>query len=168
MENQQTLSVSVLQALSEIDPWKAYSPELFNALARLTRSQAIESVCVRRSSPGGVLKIYLTRRAQTDAAYPGILHSPGSIQRPYETVDMVLARLSAKEFGAPIVAHEFVCRYSTTEARGCFDCNVYLVRIDGEPHGGTWYPVDALPTDVIDHHREQLIPRVLQFIEQHR
>jgi hypothetical protein len=163
---QQTVPKEVLQALATINPCQGFSPELYNALARLVPSVAIEAVLLRRH--GGEIQVYMTRRSPNDTAYPNQVHSPGSILRAGELYEDVLARLSEREFHAPIIHYDYVGEIFMEEERGWFNNRVLLVQVPRKPIGGEWFSVDALPDDVVDHHVQKVIPMaVAYFKKQH-
>ena len=70
---------SVVGSLKIVDPTKPLGTEIFNALARVTVSVAMEAVCLRRqlyipeinSEVLSELQVYLVQRAPDDTAYPG-------------------------------------------------------------------------------------------------
>jgi ADP-ribose pyrophosphatase YjhB (NUDIX family) len=151
----------LVQGLREIDPSHPYGPELFDALARLTVSVAIEAVCLRLNPQSRNVEVYLVKRSETETAYPGEWHCPGTVIRPGEEFSSAFERLSRKEFGAKFLETRFVSNLNhPTEARGHFLSMVYLC-ILGETSGalrGQWFPVKALPEKTVIHHRVRVIP----------
>jgi len=133
-----------------------YGTRLFNALARLTVTVALETVCFRRN--GLDIEVFLVTRSMKDSAYPGGKHVPGSAMRCGEQESDVFRRLSDREYGARITKATFVCNFNhTEEARGHFFTPIYLVELEGEPTGGHWYPVNNMPAETIEHHRDIVI-----------
>jgi ADP-ribose pyrophosphatase YjhB (NUDIX family) len=155
-QTQQTVSPEVLKALRGIDPTKSFSPELFGELARLVPSVAVEAVALRERK--GKVEVFLTRRSANDAAYPNMLHSPGSILRAGETYQDVMKRLVFREFKVSISYFKLVDEIFYGEERGWFNSRIFLVELDGKPAHGQWTSVDELPSDVVDHHLNQVIP----------
>lgn len=176
----------VVKALKKVDPKKPYGTKLFDALARLTITPAVEAVCLRldekyvdgeffskgRSTieiPSMVyneIMVYMTQRSTTDTAYPGEWHCPGSVFRPGEDVEDVFSRLQDREFGqlAQVVGKRFVANMNNPgEARGHFLSLIYLCELAEENAGkeglkGKWFPVNHLPAETVRHHRERIIP----------
>lgn len=152
----------LIRGLREIDPsQQPYGTELFDALARVTVSVAVEAVCLRLNSSTRKVEVHMTQRSLTETAYPGEWHCPGSVMRPGEEIGDVFSRLAQKEFGGKILSRQFVANVNhPTEARGHFFSLVYLCSLDessGELRGG-WFPVDRLPEKTIVSHRFRIIP----------
>lgn len=150
----------VVKALKDVDIAQPYGTELFDALARLTVSVAIEAVCLRYNSAIKKVEVYLIQRSQNDTAYPGEWHCPGSVMRPKEIVDDVFTRLSKKEFGTDIPSKQFVCNVNhPTEARGHFLSIVYLCFLEEKLDlRGKWFLLDKLPEKTVESHRLRIIP----------
>ena len=163
-------NAELFRALGEIDPKQPYGTSLFDALARLTVSVAIEAVCLRDgyhkdTGPGftkAFTEVHLVQRSLTDTAYPGQWHCPGSIMRPGESVEDVMKRLSEREFAGKILSYRFIENFNhPTEARGHFFSLLYLCHLqEGECLWGKWFSVHDLPEKTVGHHRSEVIPRV--------
>ena len=153
----QEVSEDVLRALESIDPRKPLSPRLYGAIARIVPSIAVETVAVRERR--SKIEVFMIRRAPDDLAYPNELHSPGSILRSGEDFRKVMDRLVAREFHVPIVNSSPAGEIFVPEKRGWFNNRIFSVKLDGEPQGGDWYPVDNLPDDTVDFHRTTVIPQ---------
>lgn len=167
-------NAGLIDELGKIDPFQPYGTALFDALARLTISVAVEAVCLRlqrylpeiSSESLSELQVYLVQRAQDDTAYPGEWHCPGSVMRPGEDFEDVLARLEKREFGANVLLHRFVANinpsHAEPEVRGTFLSVVYLCTLEEkECLRGKWFPVDHLPEKTVKGHRERVIPCAL-------
>lgn len=153
----------LIQGLKEIDPTKPYGTELFDALARLTVSVAVEAVCLRLNPETDHVEVYMIQRSQDDTAYPGEWHCPGSVLRPTENINDVFNRLAKKEFGVGLKSWQFVDNVNhPTEARGHFFSLVYLCSLDEQSElKGRWIPVDQLPEKTVESHRKRIIPCAL-------
>ncbi len=177
---------TVIEALKVVDSTKPYGTALFDALARVTVSVAIEAVCLRlrKENAFGVLshtskgfiatddvqykvtEVYMIQRSPDDTAYPGEWHCPGSVMRPGESFEDVLKRLAKKEFGTGLISTRFVANLNPSalepEARGHFLSIVYLCVLE-EKEGlrGKWFPVDKLPEKTVISHRKRIIPCAL-------
>lgn len=163
----------LIEALGKIDPKQPYGTELFDALARLTVSVALEAVCLRARSTwielDGYLRwveVYLVQRSQDDTAYPGEWHCPGSVMRPGESFEDIVARLEKREFDAGLKSWRFVANLNPSkfepEARGTFLSVVYLCELEEkEALCGKWFPVNNLPANTVHGHRDRIIPCAL-------
>ncbi len=164
-------SKELIGGLREIDPKQPYGTDLFDALARITVSVAVEAVCLRLSRFNldeidgteyirRVPEVYLIQRSPTDTAYPGEWHCPGSVLRPGEEDTDVFNRLVKKEFGGKLSSTRFVANVNhPTEARGHFFSLVYLCALE-ESDGlrGKWFRTDQLPEKTVESHCYRVIP----------
>jgi len=150
--------MAAVRALAEIDPHKAFGTELYNAIARVSISVAIELVALRDNS--GVIEILLMQRGPNEA-YANMWHCPGSALRPGENEQDVFTRLSQREFQAPIVVGKFVGYDNNPhEERGHFIHFIFLCT-PSDGCRGTWFPVDKLPQMIVEHHRSVVIPKAV-------
>lgn len=154
---------ALIELLGKVNPTEPYGTELFNALARITVSVAIEAVCLRYSSDSKKVEVYMIQRSPDDTAYPGEWHCPGSVMRPGESFEDVLERLAQKEFKANLVSTRFVANINPSalepEARGHFLSIVYLCILqEKEGLRGRWFSVDELPEKTVESHLKRIIP----------
>jgi ADP-ribose pyrophosphatase YjhB (NUDIX family) len=151
-----------IRALSFIDPARPMSTAFFNALARLTISNAYEAVYLR-SIHRAKLEVLMTKR-DNQGVYPNQWHCPGSVQRPRESEEELFSRLAEHEFKTPIVARRLVEIYDLpNEARGHFKLHIYLINLQlGKNHAGNWFDVENLPDNTIWHHRDIVIPKAAE------
>ena len=151
---------TLVNALKQIDPGKPYGTELFDALAKLTISVAIEAVCLRWNPATRKIEVYLVKRSLKETAYPGEWHCPGTVMRPGEEIEDTFRRLSKKEFGAGFLKRQFVANLNNpTEARGHFISVLYLCVLEEKGNErGRWFPIDKLPKKTVKGHRIRLIP----------
>jgi len=160
-------NAELFNALGKIDPKKPYGTELFNALARLTVSVAIEAVCLRWISQPldeSEIWVYLVQRASDDTAYPGQWHCPGSVMRPSEEIKEVFSRLSTREFGCDLLSQRFIADVNhPEEERGHFLSRVYLCTMKEKENNlrGKWFPAHHLPEVTVVSHRARIIPVAL-------
>ncbi|MFA5878100.1 MAG: NUDIX domain-containing protein [Candidatus Staskawiczbacteria bacterium] len=155
-----------VEALKIVDSTQPLGTELFNALARITVSVAVEAVCLRYNSEKKKVEVYLIQRSPNDTAYPHEWHCPGSVMRPGESFKDVLGRLAEGEFGANLVSPRFVANInpsaSEPEARGHFLSIVYLCTLEEKKAlRGKWFSTDQLPEQTVEHHRTRIIPCAL-------
>jgi len=146
-----------VQALKLIDPQKPFGTELFNAIAKVSISIGVEAVCLRVNENTKKIEVLLTQRSSSDSAYPGEWHCPRSVLRPGEEFSDVFRRLAKKESLDGLNPERFVENFNhPKEARGHFLSVIYLCTADGT--AGTWFAVDTLPENTVDHHRDHVIP----------
>lgn len=135
---------------------------LFEGLARHTWFISFEAVLLRKS--GNSIEVFLTQRG-LDEAYPGEWHCPGTIFRSTDRDEADAAkRLSQREFKAEIMSFCLVAEdFNIHEKRGHCLHRIYLVETDEEPQAknGKWFRVDELPSMLVEHHRNVVIPRAL-------
>jgi len=164
MSTVQTVDIPALvEMLGQVDPKKPLGTELFNALARLTITVAVEAVCLKKNPTTGKIEVYLVQRSPTDSAYAGQWHCPGSAFRPGEDELNVFWRLSRNEFGGELENWKFLFNFNNRqEARGHFFSAVYLCKMAHVKGRGTWFPVDQLPEVTVEHHRDNIIPMTVQ------
>ena len=153
----------LLRLLGQIDPHQPYGHELFNALARLMPTVAVEAVCLSPSLRG--TEILLTQR-KANESYPSQWHCPGSILRIGEEFEDVFKRLEQHEFGCQLLSKEFIGNLNNPEeVRGHGLSMVYLCEVEAEPPKGQWFLLDNLPENMVSFHRDHLIPFVLENLE---
>ena len=157
----------LIRLLGEINPKHPYGTEVFNALARLTVSVAIEAVCLRFCVNQISLRpyfmydvdVYLTLRAPHEE-YAGQWHCPGSFKRPGEQDNDVLYRLMQEEFSLNFLSQKFVGKFDNpSEKRGHIISLIYLCEMEEKGAGkGKWFPVNKLPENTVLHHQNRIIP----------
>jgi ADP-ribose pyrophosphatase YjhB (NUDIX family) len=153
----------LIDLLNQVDPHKPLGTPLFDAIARLTIGVAIETVSLRHGT-GGV-EVYMTQRSLEESAYPGEWHCPGSFIRHGEKIDDVMRRLEKKETGISFSsAREIATINNPKEARGHIFQIVHLCTIEGQGKG-KWFPLDQLPKNTVQQHREVIIPAALKVFE---
>jgi ADP-ribose pyrophosphatase YjhB (NUDIX family) len=148
----------LIKGLREVDPTKPYGTELFDALARVTVSVAVEAVCLRLDILTKQVEVYMVQRSPDDTAYPGEWHCPGSFLRPKEEMKDVFDRLSKREFNARVSPIHFVANVNWHEVRGNLLSVVYLCTLETGDLKGCWFPVDQLPEKTVECHRRRVIP----------
>ncbi len=150
---------TLIKLLQRIDPHKPLGTELYDAIAKVSLSIAIEALTLRRGKNG--IEIFLTKRSEKEA-YPGMWHSPGTIRRPGEELDDAFLRLETREFKNKLNSKKFV-KFSDcpNEERGHFFLLLYLCCIDND-NSDNWFPFDNLPEPMVDHHKDYLIPEAVK------
>ena len=153
----------LIDNLNKLDPKKPYGPKLFNALARLTVSVAIE--CVALQIENQTTEILLTRRAKNDLLYPWYWHFPGTILRPGEKLTDAFERLAKKEFRTPLKPKkDFIafCNIPNCE-RGHELSLLFRVYLEKNPKG-QWFSIYDLPKKIVPYHKNELITIIQYFL----
>lgn len=151
----------LIDLLGAVNPTQPYGTELFDALARVTVSIAIEAVCLRRNAATKQIEVLMIQRPMDDTAYPGMWHCPGSVLRPGEEFKDVFNRLERQELGGSTFHNRnFIAPLNIlNEARGHFISLVYRCDItEMESSKGIWFMVTDLPADTVPSHRNAIIP----------
>ena len=163
MENYDEIRKNAVLALKAINPQLPYGTELFNEIARVTVGTAIEAVILRKKF--GCTEVFLTKRPDGEA-YGGLWHCPGTFLRPGEDEADAFKRLEDKEKVGKFTNKRFIGYKNTpNEERGHIIQLIFLCDIEPVAGNvGTWYPVDNLPTNIVDNHRVILIPKAVAAI----
>ncbi len=134
-------------------------PDLFAVFAARFPQVAVEMVIIRKI--GGVIHVLLTQRPTDDPHWPGMWHSPGSLVRSSDappvpglgTFNSVIRRIQA-EIGVKFLGYPTLVTVQFQQvARGCEIALVHFADVIGNPTYGTFYSVDALPENFIEHQR---------------
>lgn len=156
-----------VEALEKIDPKKPLGTELFNAISRLSVGVPIEMVIVRRNLSTGKLEVLLSWRGEDAPTYHNIWHCAGTFLRPKESQEEAINRIGQSEFGCPVQVIEKVgWDDNPDEERGHCVHLIFLAEPVGEPKG-KWFPVDALPSETVEHHRQVIIPMAVEAFQKH-
>lgn len=161
MKNElEKINKEAIKAMAKVDASIESDRAMFEALARLTVSVAFETVALRNGKNG--VEIFLTKRGP-DEAHANQWHSPGSVLRREEDFQNVFDRLAECEFQVPIISKKFIglLNYQNTE-RGHFFCPVFLVELEQNPETGEWFSVNNLPVNIVNEHKNLLIPKALE------
>ncbi len=153
------LREAAAELLEQIPPGEALGTRLFNAIARLTPTIAVEAVALRWR--GSRIEVFMTQRSSHEA-YPNQWHAPGSISRNGEEPKHVFARLERREFQVPVASFRQVGDIWHQEERSWMHGLIYLVVLTQEPPVGHWWDVEELPENIVSHHRETVIPKAVK------
>lgn len=149
--------IEAVRALAKIDPSQPFGTELFNAIARLSISIAVEAIAMRWKMESGKIEVRLMQRPQDAPAYAGMWHCPGTFMRPGESEEDVLRRLEEAEFKSPVkLIGRFGWDNNLHEERGHVLHLLLLVKVDDL--SPKWFRTDRLPEPMVEHHRQALIP----------
>jgi hypothetical protein len=152
------------ELLNQIPPHEPLGTALFNAVMRHSVGIAFEGVALRKGERGET-EVFIALRGP-DEAYPNQWHVPGTFFRIGEYETDVARRLSAKEYGVPIVNFELVKDNFLPEERGetILD-RIYLVDLESPPKEGRgkWCDVEDLPENIVQSHRHVIIPTAVAF-----
>jgi len=142
--------------LNKYEP--GFLPEpLFVAVARLVVLTAIEFIPLRKKGDG-TIEVLLFKRPSADPVWPDMLHTPGTMLRSTDSSfeagfdrlfkdELKISRPATPIFiGTDLVHHK----------RGTIVTLEYIVRINQETTGGTFYDVEDLPIDFIPEQKEMI------------
>lgn len=153
----------ICQALDQLQPGFLPS-DIFYAISRLTVLTAAEMVPLRRRADGG-FDVLLTRRPADDPYFANLMHCPGQIYRPGDSLvsrprQVIDAELPRTQILSDPVAipDSYVYDYG----RGPVIERVHYVLV-GDSGDGEFYDVDHLPYDLLQGH-DHLIKMVLDYI----
>ncbi len=161
-EEAETLAV-LLEKLA-INPTQMLPARTFFARIKAFPANSSEIALLRRGVEG--IEIYLIRRPDNDPFYAGEWHGPGCMLVTNQTVPEGLKDMMVREVGVefPATYHRFfewpyghghgLCPRGHTV---CFYHSTVLSEEQvAELKGGEWFPIDSLPTPLIEVH-EQMI-----------
>lgn len=156
--------LAAVAVLGLVDPTKPYGTALFEALARLTVSVCVEMVITRRS---GDFQEVLLRKRGADEAHASQWHAVGSSLRPGEPLAKVIGRAIRECGDVSLPQPQFLGYFNNlTEERGHYLQLVYAIDATGSeiptiPGHLGWFSFEALPEDLIENHREVVLPLAL-------
>ncbi|MDO8566250.1 MAG: hypothetical protein Q7S04_03645 [Candidatus Moranbacteria bacterium] len=159
------VKAAAVAVLGLVDPREPYGSALFNALARLTISVCVEMVILRKAADSS--QEVLLRKRGADEVYAHQWHAVGSSFRPGDPVAKTSAR-ALRELGniplpSPVFRGHFNC---LTEERGHYVQLIYAIDATGVeiptmPGHIEWFSTEALPQDLVENHREVVLPVAL-------
>lgn len=134
---------------------------LFNEISKYSVNVAFEAVLLRKNE-SREHEVFLSKRLP-DQTYPGKWHVPGSIFRPREIEQDVAERLSNKEFGRQIMKYDYCGEVFFSDDFRSYLHRIYLIEIEGEidEKYGQWWPLENLPQNIFEVHKERIIPMAL-------
>lgn len=143
--------------LAKLKP--GYLPQrLFDEMNRLHVSSTIVIVPLRRTATG--LEVLLIKRGEgpTDPVWPGHWHLPGTMLRPNDKTgdysDAFRRILHGELEGTATSGEPKHIRTAFTETkRGHEHTQLYWIEVTGAPSEGTFFPVDELPSPIIEHEK---------------
>ncbi|HEU4984393.1 MAG TPA: NUDIX hydrolase [Nitrososphaera sp.] len=143
--------------LAKLQP--GYLPQrLFDEVNRLHVSSTIVIVPLRRAQTG--LEVLLIKRGfgPTDPVWPGHWHLPGTMLRPNDKegdYSDAFQRILQGELKNTATSGEqqFILTAFTETKRGREHTQLYWIEIVGEPAEGEFFPVDQLPSPIIEHEK---------------
>lgn len=154
----------IIKALNFVDPSKPMGTELFNAVARISVSVAIEAIVLRKNKKNNKIEVFLTKRLKNQA-YSKMWHMPGTILRPGETEKKAFLRLSKEEFKAPVKPIKLIEMFNNTKAeRGHALHLLYLCKVENSSKEN-WFSITNLPLPIVECHRDIFIPKAVAFFE---
>ncbi len=156
----------IAQVVNVVPDDEPFGQSLFDALTYVAGcSPAFEGGLARKKD--GRVQIYLRQRSMNESAYPGEWHLPGTFFRKGEQPIAVARRLCKSEFEGVVVKSILHLEdFFVDEARGNIESKLYAIEVEGDPTGksGKWFDLEDVPSPLVDHHAEKLIPRLLKYM----
>ncbi len=155
--------------ISQLEPGFLPMP-IFSQIVRLVVTPTVEMVPFRRIQEKG-LQVLLIKRDDDDPHWPGQYHVPGSVIRATD------AKLSFQDAFNRIIKGEikgikvikgpiFVQHLFHQVKRGAELPMIHWIEVSGEVSGGTYFDVDKLPENIVDHH-PLIIRKALEHFSAH-
>ncbi len=161
------------EALACVPTNERLGPDLFFQVAWHSNSISYEGVLLRRRE--GLVEVFVVPRASDDPipAWREKLHIPGVVLLPGEIPDneslhMPMDRLSGKEFGGLITSHRYAGESWVVGRRGPILSKIFVVECSCNPAEqglGMWVDAKNPPTDVMEYHVKEIIPKAVSFFE---
>jgi hypothetical protein len=128
---------------------------VFEQVARLVAMPVVEFIPLRNTE--GRVEVLLIDRGPSDPFWPNMLHTPGTVVRATDFGSssggswpafqrIMHDELKDVALGSPL----YVGSLFHKSKRGVEQAQLYAVEVIGQPLVGKFYPVDALPTSLID------------------
>lgn len=139
------------------------TPEVFEAIARVTVYPAVEFIPLREKD--GEIEVLLFERPKNDIIWPSMLHTPGTILRPTDNdMEDVFKRLYKEELMGLLMDVPISMGFHlSTNSRGRCLLLEYLLRVKGEPNKGVFYRINNLPRNFIPEQLASLNRAVIAF-----
>ncbi len=148
--NESTLEEILLAAdiLSRLPEGKSLNRILFTEIARLVTSPIIEFVPLKIID--NKINVLLIPRDADDPLWPSMLHTPGTAVRPLDNnIEEPFKRLLNGELGdVDLSSLNYAGMQLHHTDRGNELAHIFYGEVDGVS-SGTYYPVDALPNNII-------------------
>lgn len=133
--------------------------EIFNQIARLVVTPVIELVIYRMTDTQGI-EVFLSKRSDTDAIWPGQYHLPGGIVSAKNTdqgLEQIAKNLVTKSILMPTRSPVFAANKLIKVERGAEIAIVFKYdATDDDYVGGEFYPISNLPKSLITGHSDMI------------
>ena len=158
------IKADVLQQLADLEPGRI-PLDLFNAMARLTVTPVVEIAPLYNNV--GVLSVLLCKRPEDDPLWPGQYHLPGTIvgaqDRPGGYSDAFSRILNGRLRDVQTTEPIFVGSEIVKTARGAEIALIHWAEILVNPKKDTLFPVDELPSDMIEGHPNFILMAIASY-----
>ena len=166
--NKEIKQVAIL--LSRLQPGFLPYP-IFEQIARIVALPIIEFIPLR-FNPDRQVEVLLLRRSDEDPLFAGLMHTPGTVVRADDETKgemhahTAFERLLNDELGGVSVsAPEYVGSIFHSSIRGVEQAQLFWVEVlEQDPAIGEFWPVDSLPSSLIDSQRDFIIRSAKHFI----
>lgn len=141
--------------------------DVFIQVARLVALPIIEFVPLRHHE--GQVEVLLLERGPDDPIWPNTLHTPGTVIRATDTekkIYLAFRRILVDELkGTEVSNPQYVGSILHKSRRGAEHAQIYWVEVTGLPKAGQFYPVDALPDNLIQSQLRFILEAVRSYQE---
>lgn len=144
----------VAKTLKEFEPGFLPYP-IFEQIARLVALPILEIIPLRRNRDGQV-EVLLIERDISDTHFPGTVHTPGTVIRatdnnpgrgPWQPLKRLLEDEMQNTEVGPI---HYIGSTLHASKRGVEQAQLYWVEVTDKVKNGTFYPVQNLPSNIIE------------------
>jgi hypothetical protein len=129
---------------------------IFEEIARIIALPILEIIPLRKDNNGSV-EVLLIERGEDDPLWPGTLHTPGTVIRATDVHQIgknnwpALQRILNDELnGTAVGPLQYFGSMLHASKRGVEQAQLYWVNVTEEPRTGKFYPVNNLPSQLID------------------
>ena len=148
--------ISTLEILiSRLEPGFLPTP-IFLQVVRLVVTPTVEMVPFRKTQEG-TIQVLLTKRDKDDPNWPGMYHVPGSVLRATDAKlsfrDAFDRILNGEIKGIHVLTGPIFVQYLFHQVkRGAELPMIHWIEVQGEIPEGTYFDIEKLPENIIDHH----------------
>jgi ADP-ribose pyrophosphatase YjhB (NUDIX family) len=139
---------------------------IFHQVTRLTTTPIVEFVPLRQND--NKIEVLLLKRPNNDPVWPGMLHTPGTVIRATDSLEVAFKRILTKELGgASIEQPSFVTHILHHSGRGMELSLIYWIELTESMSDGVFYDSDEMP-DLLVQSQLDFIPAAVENFRKNR